>query len=205
MALELPRLVFLAHDSPGRLRVRLSWLHDAPDEAPPLAAALAAVDGVREVKVRAYTGSVLILYDPARLAPERLRAALCKVACVDHVLGADEEPPDEVRALLERSLAEGSELARIAARSFKGLDLDFLRLTGGRVSLGSLVSLGLIGAAVGRVAASGELALPEWHQLLWWGFRSFTELEEDALETAERGLTDEEIRSADQAPHSRLR
>jgi hypothetical protein len=189
MAPQLPRIIRVAHDSTGRLRLRLSWLHDEPDGAPAIADALVALDGVVEVKVRAYTGSVLVLYDPARVAAGAIGEAAARATGVSRVLGEREEEPAEVRALLERSLAEGDELARTAARAFKEMDVDLLRATGGAVSFGSLLSLGFLGAALSQLFTRGWIALPSWYELAWWSFRSFFTLEEESIETAERGVT----------------
>ena len=184
MRCEPPRIIYVAHDSPGRVRYRLTWLRDQRDEGPAIADALSELAGVVEVQVRPYTGSVLICYDPAKTDVAPIRAALCAATKVAHVTLPGHETPQQIRQLLRGSLDEGSHLSQVAGKAFQGMNVDVLRLTGGRLSLGALASLGLTAAAAARLLASGRIELPEWHQLLWWGFRSFTELEGEALETA---------------------
>jgi hypothetical protein len=41
------------------------------------------------------------------------------------------------------------------------------------------------------VLASGRIELPEWHQMLWWGFRSFSELEGDAIAAGHKRTLEE--------------
>jgi hypothetical protein len=176
-----PRLIYRVHQSPGRLRLRASWLHDRPDEATALADALADLDGVAGVRVRAFTGSVLLLFDPARTDEARLTAAVVAATGVPRVSVAGEETRDEIRSIIQDSTEQGSELSRVAVRVIERLHVDFLRLTGGRVSLGAMLAVGMWTGAAVRVAAAGRLELPPWHQLLWLGFRSFVELEQRAI------------------------
>lgn len=177
-----PRLVYRAHHSPGRLRFRLTWLRDRPDEATPLADALADEPGVARVRVRAFTGSVLILFDPTTTDAAAVTAALLRTTGVPRLSVPGHETRDELRAIIQDSNEQGSELSRVAVRVFERLHVDFLRLTGGRVSLGAALSLGMWGGAAARVVGTGRLELPAWHQLLWWGFRGFTELEQRAID-----------------------
>jgi len=181
---KIPRFIYKRHDSDGRLRLRMTWLHDEPDEATRIADALAAEPGVREVRVRAYTGSVLLLYDRAATDGERLARAACRVAGVEHVTVPGRETKEELAEMMRGAHEQGSELARAGAEFLKGLDFDVLRASGGRVSLGTLVSLTLLGAAGMRLATADRLQLPEWHQLLWWSLRSFIVAEGDVLEKA---------------------
>jgi hypothetical protein len=186
MRSEPPRIIYVAHDSPGRVRYRLSWLRDHRDEGSAIADALSELAGVDEVQVRPYTGSVLVSYDPAHTELAPIRAALCAATGVPDVTLPGHETPEQLRQLLRGSLDEGSHLSQAAGKAFQGMNVDVLRLTGGRLSLGGLASLGLTVAGVTRLLASGRIELPEWHQLLWWGFRSFAELETEAIETARR-------------------
>lgn len=186
MRCEPPRIIYLAHDSPGRVRFRLTWLRDRRSEGDAIAAALAEVAGVDEVQVRPFTGSVLVTYDPAHADVAAIRAALCKTTAVPEVTQPGHETPAQIRQILRGSVDEGAQLSQAAAKALHGLDVDVLRLTGGRASLGTITSLGLIVGAAAKVIGSGRIELPEWHQLLWWGFRSFSELEGEAIATARK-------------------
>lgn len=192
MRCEPPRIIYLAHESPGRARYRLTWLRDHREEATPVADALSELDGVDEVQVRPYTGSVLVTYDPARSDAAAIRAALCAAAGVAEVTLPGHETPEQIRAILRGSFEDGSQLSQAAVKAFQGLNVDVLRLSQGRVSFGSLTSLSMWIGAAAKVLSSGRIELPEWHQLLWWGFRSFAELEGDAIETG-RARTLEEL------------
>ncbi len=191
MRCQSPRIIYLAHDSPGRLRFRLSWLRDRREEATPVADALSELPGVDEVQVRAFTGSVLVTYDPAQTGPATIRDALCRATGVSGVTLPGHETPQQIREILRGSFDDGSVLSQAAVKAFQGINVDVLRVSGGRVSLGALTSLSMwIGAAT-KVLTTGRIELPEWHQLLWWGFRSFSELERDAIETARQRTLEE--------------
>jgi hypothetical protein len=94
------------------------------------------------------------------------------------------ETPAQIRQILRGSFDEGSELSQAAVKAFQGINVDVLRMTSGRVSLGAMTSLSMWIGAAAKVLASGRIELPEWHQMLWWGFRSFSELEGDAIASA---------------------
>ena len=177
-----PRLVYRVHQSPGRLRFRTTWLHDRPDEATALADRLADVQGVARVRVRAFTGSVLLLFDPAVTDAEALTAAVLAATGVAHLSVAGHETREEIRSIIQDATQQGSELSRVAVRLFEHLHVDFLRLTGGQVSLGAALAMGMWTGAAARIAVDGRLELPPWHQLVWLGFRSFFELEQRAIE-----------------------
>ena len=185
----MPRIIYIVHRGAGRLRFRLSWLHDAREEGEPIADALSALNGVSEVRVRTFTGSVLCLYDPARIDEARLGAELRRLTGVDRCIEPGEETPGELAAMLEHSNEEGSTLARAAVRAAKGINIDLLRFSHGRVSLGTLVAFCLLGSSAWKLASTQELELPEWHQLAWWGFRSFATLEESVIEREEAALS----------------
>jgi hypothetical protein len=176
-----PRLVYLVHRGPGRLRLRLRWLRDAPDEATALADRLAALPGAAEVEVRPSTGSVLVRYDPELLDGERVVDEVLRATGVDHTTLPGHESAEEVRALLNHAAARGRPLGRALVVAARRLNLHVLRLTDGQLSLGMVVSAGLLGTAAAQVVARGEIELPEWYQLLWWSFRSFTTTESDLL------------------------
>lgn len=80
------------------------------------------------------------------------------------------------------ALREGSSVARAAASLFKRSNLEVVRATDGRIDMGTLAALGFaVGGAV-EVAVTGNLPLPPWFQLAWWAFRTFTTLEDRAIE-----------------------
>jgi hypothetical protein len=179
--IDPPRLIYRVHESRGRLRFRLTWLHDRPDDAGAIARALADGEGVLAVRVRAYTGSVLLLFDPRLTDGAKLERALLSATGVAHLSVPGQEKSDDVAAIIKHADEQGSDLAHALSACARQLHVDFLRLTGGRVSLGVLASLGLWAGAALRVVASGRLGPPEWHQMLWWGLRTFSEIESSAV------------------------
>ncbi|MCI0571209.1 MAG: hypothetical protein L0Y66_10690 [Myxococcaceae bacterium] len=167
------RTVALVHTTPGRTRLRLRWLRRSPEQAAALADHLSALPGMEEVVVRTFTGSVLCTHDPAQLLPERLLEEARRFSGEGVVvLGPGEaEPPDEEELL--RAAAHGSNVARAFARFFKAVNLDVVRTFEGRVDLGTLASLFLLGAGTAEVVATRRLPMPPWFNLGWWAFRTF--------------------------------
>ncbi len=179
-----PRYLQVENTQPGRTRLRLPWLRHHPEEANPLADALSSHPAVEEVRVRPYTGSVLVLHDPELLGLEALLDRIRRHTGEVPVVRAGERPPMDMRAL-EHALSEGSSVSREAVRCVRGVNLDLLRATDGRVDLGLLMSMGFIALGVGEVAASGKLPLPPWFSLSWWAFRTFLSTEKAAMHSLE--------------------
>jgi hypothetical protein len=181
-----PRIVYLVHEQPGRLRFRLTWLREHRDEGDPLARQLADLDGITEVQVRPFTGSVLLLFDITRTDAEALKRALLRLTGERAITPPGQETPEQLRAIAGDSLRRGSEVTRAAAELFEELNLDFLRATGGRLSLGAFTALSLWGLAATKVVGSERIEMPAWYQLVWWGFRSFGTMEHEVFEDLHR-------------------
>jgi len=62
--------------TPGRLRLTVPALHHRPSREAPVAAAVAALPGVRAATASALTGTVLVRYEPGRWSVEALREAI---------------------------------------------------------------------------------------------------------------------------------
>ena len=168
------RWLAIAHHLPERTRLRSPVLRKDPPQCERLADALAAVAGVREVHVRPYTGSVLILHAPEVAVATLVEVSKRVLAC-DKVLAAGEAPPqgDNVPAL--------SNLARTLAKTFREIDRDIRRISEGEVDFGTLATLGFISAGAAQVVAGGRLQMPPWFNLAWWGFRTFVTVEQDEI------------------------
>ena len=177
------RWLALVHQLPERLRLRSPLLRRDPATCERLADAIAAIAGVHEVRVRPYTGSALVHHarqlDAALLVETARRALDCSL-----VLAPGEPPPVEAEA------PAFSTVARQLVSAIRDLDREILRGTEGAVDLGTLATLGFVGAGAAEVAATGRLPMPPWFNLAWWGFRTFVTMEED------------EIRAPDPAPGS---
>ncbi len=181
------RLMYVVHQSYGRLRMRLGRLRDDPSEAEAIADGLNALSGVELVEVRPFTGSVLCLYDPSSIGAARIVEELRGLSHATHVVGPGEERPAEVeRELVRASLLSGSQVARAATRAVEELDLEVLRATGGSVNLGTLTSLAFLALGATEIITSGKLPLPPWFNLGWWSFRTFTISERKVIGSVER-------------------
>lgn len=182
-----PRLIQLVHSLPGRVRLRLWWLHEDATQATSIADELAAIPGMREVQIRPFTGSVLCQYEPDLLDQERILAVVSQVTGVELVVRPGEEELIEEAELMAFTIEE-SRLAKAAAAAFKGIDADILRATGGRMDLGMVLALGFVSIGATEIAVTRKVPLPNWFDLAWWAFQAFQALERDALQQAESAL-----------------
>lgn len=178
------RIIYRVHSSPGRTRLRLSWLRREAELATRVADALETLPGMEMVEVKPYTGSVLCTYDPGELHEEALLAELRRVTGVDRVVKPGETVAGEEEELL-RSVSGGSNVAVEASRFFKGLNLDVLRATGGHMDLPTLAAVGFVTAGATEVLMTRRLPMPPWFNLAWWAFRTFTTLEKQAIKRTE--------------------
>jgi len=178
------RVIYLVHESSGRLRLRLPWLRQAPEEVDALADRVAAMEGVEEVRIRPYTGSVLCTFDPHAIRSTAIVEAVELHTGVRTVLRPGEHDEVEDIALAEAALRQGTGLARSVAGMFKGLNLSLLRTTGGRVDLGMAAAVTFAGAGVAEVIVTRKLPMPPWFNLGWWAFRTFMTVEKQAIESA---------------------
>ncbi|RKG52521.1 hypothetical protein D7X30_33485 [Corallococcus sp. AB011P] len=194
----MEKSIHVIHTSPGRTRLRLPWLRRAGKVATSLADDLLLVEGISEVQVRPFTGSVLCMHDPEEIDVDRLLEEVRRSTGVDTVVRPGEELPDG-DALL-RSLEEGSGVARAASSFIKGLNVELLRATEGHVDLGALTALGFAAAGVMNVAVKGRLEAPPWFSLGWWAFRTFATMEELAIRSTPAQVRHD---SGDAPPHGK--
>jgi hypothetical protein len=175
-----PRLIRRVHACPGRVRLRLGWLREAPEEAEGIADALAALPGMREVRVRPFTGSVLCSFEEGRLDAEAVIAALRRETRVAAVMRSEEPyagpvpPPRRVR--------HASRVASAMRESFRALDRDVRVRSDGHLDLGALTGLGFLALGAAEIVTSRRLPAPPWFNLAWMAFRTFTIFSEDQEE-----------------------
>ncbi len=169
--------VQIRHQIPGRTRLRCDVLRHDRDACERIADVLAGLPGVREVNVRPYSSSVLVVHatdiTAADLA-ERVRALLD----AERVIPAGEAPP---RA---KDVPELSKLARLAATAFREIDRDVRRMSNGSVDLGTLTTLLFLGAGAAQAMTDSELEMPPWFNLAWWGYRTFMTNETREIQAA---------------------
>lgn len=178
------RWIAIAHRLPERTRLRTPVLRRDRAACERVADALAKVAGVREVKVRPYTGSILVEHEP-ELAPETIVAAAQKVLDTPRVLAPGERPP------VDGEVPAFSSLARKVVHACLEIDRDVRRETDGSVDLGTLATLGFIGAGAAEVVATGKLPMPPWFNLAWWAFRMFTTTEKEEIDAECNGASTE--------------
>lgn len=154
----------VAHDSPGRLRVRVGDLRADRAAAVALADAVAGLDGVLQVSVRPRTNSVLCFYDERRTDAARVLAALRRQRMA----------PPRQRSAPADSGPPAKRLRRAVGDLFHALDADVVAATGGRLDLGTLTGLSLLGAGAAEIAVTRLIPAPPWFSLAWWAFRTFT-------------------------------
>jgi hypothetical protein len=167
----------VAHHLPERTRLRCPVLRRNAAACTELADALAAVPGVREVKVRPYTGSALILHD-AGVAVAALTEAASRALGGARVLAPGEAPP------LSTAVPAFSSIRQKMAEIAREIDRDIRRGTEGSVDLGTLATLGMVGAGAAGVVATGELQAPPWFNLAWWAYRTFMTTQNNAAPPA---------------------
>jgi hypothetical protein len=176
------RWLALVHHLPERTRLRSPVLRRDHASCERVADVLAAVAGVRVVHVRPYTGSVLVDHERS-VAHEALVAEAARVLACTCVLARGEPPP------LDPDVPPLSSIARKLVATVRALDRDVRRSTAGTVDLGTLATLGFIGAGAAEIATTGRLPMPPWFNLAWWGFRTFITAEQDEIR-AECGSVD---------------
>jgi len=174
----LRRIIHVTHSSAGRLRLRLSWLRRAPEEAAPLADNLVSLNGMIEAAARPWTGSVLCQYDPERLDEARIIAAVQRHTRATVVVRPGEESPPADLEFAAHG-APASSLARAVADSFAAMNQQVLAATDGRLDLGVLTSLTFMTAGAAEVVVTRQLPAPPWFTLAWWAVRTFTTFERD--------------------------
>jgi hypothetical protein len=174
------RWLQIAHTLPGRTRLRFPALRGDPTASEHIADALAAMPGVREVHVRPFTGSILVIHE-LDLTSANLVEAAQRILAPDQLLATGEPPPRPRPAVVP----ELSRIARLTATAFHEIDRDVRRASEGSLDLGTLFALGLLGAGAAEVATSREIPLPPWFNLAWWGYRTFITHEQEELHSSD--------------------
>ena len=152
------RAIRIAHDIPGRLRLRLPSV--ASTEG--LEDAIEGLNGVQSSVLSPRTRSLLIRYDPAIVTSADIVRAV-----VEH---ADVEPPAPRR---NGSDDEGRTSVAAAVNGvFSGLNERVARRTRGKIDLPMLISVGLVMWA-GRQLLRGPITSLSWTSALWYAHGLF--------------------------------
>lgn len=164
----------ISHELPERTRLRSPILRKDVAACERVADALADVGGVREVRVRPYTGSVLIVHADDVTA-KSLLDVVARALGNPKILAPGERPP------VEGDVPAMTSLARKVVHAIREIDDEVKRATEGTIDLGTLTTLGFVGAGALEIAGTGQLPLPPWFNLAWWGFRTFVTTEQEEI------------------------
>lgn len=165
----------LVHHHPGRIRLRAEILREDPSRVAQIRAALSAVSAVRRILHDAFTGSILLEYEPGSVDPNvLLKTALAagEFDRIDDHVQRSRDPGDPVESVIR------------IARGFNGVIAD---LTGSRADLRVLFPAGL--AAAGVFSLLSRPLLPRWDNLLIWSMQIFLSLNRDEIRARRRQPT----------------
>ena len=154
--LELSFPIRTLHLLPGRVRFGVPKLKGNHAAADSLAAALARLDGVKEVRVTAHIGTVLVRFDADTLQPELLVAAIVRLLGLEREM--EQAPP--------------SAAARRLQAAGRAVDRACYDQTFGLIDLSTALPLTLGALGVYRLLNRQGPMLPPGATLLWWALSS---------------------------------
>jgi cation transport ATPase len=180
----------IAHQVPGRIRMKVPSVKTNPELAEQIKQTFAAIPGIDEVTVNPITGSVVLKYDTEK--HDEFHGHL------HHHTGGHYKPPnneiDSLASKIEQEaeyLAEHSHTAKVVVDFFKDADRQIKLATGNVVDLKIVLAAGIAGFTIFEVGASA--ATPVWVTLSIFALNHIIQTnmanqaeneEEDALATA---------------------
>jgi hypothetical protein len=144
--------------------VRAETFRVLPDVADEVAARVGSEPGVSHVKTGRLTGSLLIVYEPQQVQLPRLVQLLVRAGGLRGI-EVDSNAPWEQQA------PQGARVRQ----SLGALTDAVRRRTGGAVDLRAAVP-GTLAAAGAAMFLAGRRRIPEWYDLLFWAFVTFSNL-----------------------------
>jgi hypothetical protein len=158
----------IVHASPGRIRLRepsngfIARGHRAFDAA---RERLEELDGVDVVRFVDLARSIVVEFDPEERTVESVLGAI-------EAAGVALETPSEPQLPhMESASSIGDAIADAGSRA----DLRLSQVSGHTLDMRTVMPLTFVALAA-RAWYRGPRQGPEWHQLLWWAFDSFTKL-----------------------------
>jgi hypothetical protein len=157
------RLRLVSH-FPGRLRVRAETFRVLPEVADSVVTSISEEPGVQEVTASPVTGSLLVVYEPRELQLPRLVQLLVRAG----ELGGIEVDASEDWS---KHPTQGTRVRETVGAWNEAVQ----KMTGGKLDLRAAVpgSLAATGAAM---FLAGRRRIPEWYDLLFWAFVTFSNL-----------------------------
>jgi hypothetical protein len=172
------RKAHIEHRVRGRIRMRIPSAKANAELLETYRQAFAGIPGIKEVKAKPITGSIVIHYDPAREAEFEQHLHDC---CHQHQVAVAARPGDEVEEMVEKIeaeaefLAKHSHLAKHTVDLCRNLDRQLKTLSGNTVDL-KIVLAGSL-AAYTFLEIGAEAATPMWVTLALFTLNHFTELQ----------------------------
>jgi cation transport ATPase len=149
----------IAHQVPGRIRMKVPSVKTNPELAEQIRQTFAAIPGIEAVTVNPTTGSVVLQYDTER--HDEFHGHL------HHHTGGHYKPPtNEIDSLADKIeqeaeyLAEHSHTARVVVDFCKDLDAQIKVASGNVVDLKIVLAAGIAGFTIFEVGATA--ATPVW-------------------------------------------
>jgi hypothetical protein len=165
---EAPPVLDIVHASPGRIRLRehtngfIARGHDDFDAA---CDRLDRLDGVDEVRFVPLARSIVVEFDPDERSVDSVLTEIEDAGV--HV----ETPPEPAGPGPDRASSVGDAIADAGMRA----DTRLSEVSGRLLDMRTVMPLAFVALAA-RAYAKGPRQGPEWHQLLWWAFDSFTKM-----------------------------
>jgi hypothetical protein len=174
----------IAHQVPGRIRMKIPSAKGDPARLEEYKQTLSAIPGIESIEVNPDTGSVVLKYDPDQ--HREFHSGFTDHVSRHHGPGAHRPPTNEIDALASKIEQEAEYLAQHshAARAFvdlcKNADRQIRETSGNTLDLKMLLALGVIGVTVFEVGATA--ATPVWVTLSLFGLNHFIEMQQQAAE-----------------------
>ncbi len=156
------KLVMVSHFS-GRLRVRAEKFRQRQELGAAFAEHVGAKEGVTSTQFSAITGSLLVRYNPLEIELNELVSAMLLAGGFEGILAESPPVPNAPPAgVIGERIRSAAGLADDAVQRFSTSTVD--------LRTGVPLTLAGMGAAI---FLTGRRRLPNWYDLLFWGFTTF--------------------------------
>jgi hypothetical protein len=164
------RLELVSHFS-GRLRVRATTFRVLPEVASAVVEELRGLEGVTDCSASPITGSVLIHYEPSKVQLPRIVSTIVRAGGL-HGLALVTPPDNDTKPTpgtkIRDFLGNVDNHARVASK--------------GKFDLRTGIPAALWGTGL-AVFLARRRRIPEWYDLVFWGFVTFSNMNPRASET----------------------